>query len=157
MFDLKKDAQRWLDQQTAGIVTGQWADPRAGGESVRAYGERWLKRQVLADNTASTYGTILTNHIYSTLGTMLMDAVNRVDVQSLVKEWQLTAAPSTVEARCSILAIMLRAGVKDRVIPVTPYVDIKLPRSRPRLLSCRSAQRPFSPCARRCRIGTSCS
>ena len=128
MFDLKKDAQRWLDEQTAGLVTGQWADPRAGKESVRAYGERWLERQVLAHNTVATYGTILSNHIYPTLGTMRMAAVNRADVQSLVKEWQLTAAPSTVEARYSILAIMLRAAIKDRVIPVTPCVDIKLPK-----------------------------
>ena len=44
-FTLKKDAQRWLDEQTAGIVTGQWADPRAGRETVNAYGERWLARQ----------------------------------------------------------------------------------------------------------------
>ena len=34
-FTLKKDAQRWLDEQTAGIVTGQWADPRAGRETVQ--------------------------------------------------------------------------------------------------------------------------
>ena len=54
LFNLKKDAQRWLDEQTAGLVTGQWADPRAGRESVRAYGQRWLQRQVLAPNTAST-------------------------------------------------------------------------------------------------------
>ena len=31
MFDLKKDAQRWLDEQTAGLVTGQWADHRPAG------------------------------------------------------------------------------------------------------------------------------
>ena len=41
MFDLKKDARRWLDEQTAGLVTGQWADPQAGRETVRSYGERW--------------------------------------------------------------------------------------------------------------------
>ena len=127
MFDLKKDAQRWLDEQTAGLVTGQWADPRAGKETVRAYGARWLERQVLAHNTLATYGTVLSNHILPTLGNMRMDAVNRSDVQALVKEWTLSAAPSTVEARYSILAIMLRAAVKDRVIPVTPCVDIRLP------------------------------
>lgn len=58
LFALKKDAQRWLDEQTAGLVTGQWADPRAGRETVRAYGTRWLQRQILAPSTASTYATI---------------------------------------------------------------------------------------------------
>lgn len=128
LFDLKKDSQRWLDEQTAGLVTGQWADPRAGRETVRAYGQRWLLRQVLAPNTASTYGTVLTNHILPTMGGMRMDAVNRADVQSLVKEWERTSAASTVAARYAVLAIILRAAVKDRVIPATPCVDITLPR-----------------------------
>lgn len=132
LFVLKKDAQRWLDEQTAGLVTGQWADPRAGRESVRAYGQRWLKRQVLADSTASTYGTILTNHIFPTLGALRMDAINRADIQSLVKEWERSAAARTVEARYSILAILLRAAVKDRVIPATPCVDIRLPKIAPK-------------------------
>ena len=89
MFDLKKDAQRWLDEQTAGLVTGQWADPQAGRETVRAYGERWLARQVLAASTEATYEIVLRNHVFPTFGEMRMDAVNRADVQSLVKEWQL--------------------------------------------------------------------
>jgi len=139
LFVLKKEAQRWLDEQTAGLVTGQWADPRAGRETVRAYGERWLKRQVIADSTASTYGTILSNHIFSTLGAMRMDAINRADVQSLVKEWEGSAAARTVGARYSILAIMLRAAVKDRVIPATPCVDIKLPK-----IEAKSALVPIS-------------
>ena len=45
MFDLKRDAQRWLDEQAAGLVTGQWADPRAGKETFQAYAERWRTRQ----------------------------------------------------------------------------------------------------------------
>lgn len=139
LFVLKKGAQRWLGEQTAGLVTGQWADPRAGRETVRAYGERWLKRQVLADSTASTYGTVLSNHIFPTLGAMRMDAINRADVQSLVKEWEGSAAARTVEARYSILAIMLRAAVKDRVIPATPCVDIKLPK-----IEAKSALVPIS-------------
>lgn len=139
LFGLKKDAQRWLNEQTAGLVTGQWADPRAGRESVRAYGERWLKRQVLADSTASAYATILSNHILPTLGAMRMDAINRADVQLLVKVWEGSAAARTVEVRYSILAIMLRAAVKDRVIPATPCVDIKLPK-----VAAKSALVPIS-------------
>jgi integrase len=132
MFDLKKDAQRWLDEQTAGLVTGQWADPHAGRESVRSYGERWLARQVLAPSTEATYEIMLRNHVFPTMGEMRMNAVNRVDVQTLVKEWQLTAAPSTAQARYLLMAIMFRAAVKDRVLPTTPCVDIKLPKIPPK-------------------------
>lgn len=31
----KADAQRWLDQVTAAVVTGHYVDPRAGRETVR--------------------------------------------------------------------------------------------------------------------------
>lgn len=132
MFDLKKDAQRWLDEQTAGLVTGQWADPQAGRESVRSYGERWLGRQVLAPSTEATYEIMLRNHVFPTMGEMRMNAVNRIDVQALVKEWQLSAAPSTAQARYLVMAIMFRAAVKDRVLPTTPCVDIKLPKIPPK-------------------------
>ena len=116
----------------AGLVTGQWADPQAGRESVRSYGERWLARQVLAPSTEATYEIILRNHVFPTLGEMRMDAVNRADVQMLVKEWQLTAAPSTAQARYLVMAIMFRAAVKDRVLPSSPCVDIKLPKVPPK-------------------------
>ena len=131
-FDLKRDAQRWLDEQTAGLVTGQWADPQAGRETVRAYGERWLARQVLAASTESTYEIVLRNHVFPTFGEMRMDAVNRADVQSLVKEWQLSAAPSTAQGRYLVMAIMFRAAVKDRVLPTSPCIDIKLPKIPPK-------------------------
>ncbi len=86
--------------QTAGIVTGQWADPRAGREAVNAYGERWLVRQMIAPSPAKT--------------------------------WASESGPRTVGGRYSILAILLRAAVKDRVIPASPCVDIKLPKIEPK-------------------------
>lgn len=132
LFVLKKDAQRWLDEQTAGMVTGQWADPRAGKETLRAYGERWLARQVISAGTVTAYMTVLNNHLYPALGATRMDAINRADVQTLVKSWESTAAPRTVEGRYSILAILMRAAVKDRVIPTSPCLDIKLPKVEPK-------------------------
>ena len=51
LFKLKRDAQRWLNEQTAGIVTGQWADPRAGKQTFKTYAENWRTRQVHADTT----------------------------------------------------------------------------------------------------------
>ena len=132
LFDLKRDAQRWLDEQTTGIVTGQWADPQAGKETVRSYGERWRSRQVIATGTASAYATVLLNHVYPVVGSMRMDAIRRADIQTLVKAWESSSAASTVEVRYTILAIMMRAAVKDRVIPASPCLDIKLPRIEPR-------------------------
>ena len=43
---------------------------------------------MLSHYTVATYGTILSTHIYPTLGNMRMDAVNRADTQSLVNSEQ---------------------------------------------------------------------
>lgn len=40
-FDRRTDAQRWLDEQTASVLTGQFVDPRAGRVTFRGCAERW--------------------------------------------------------------------------------------------------------------------
>jgi integrase len=132
MFDLKRDAQRWLDEQTAGLVTGQWADPRAGKETFKAYAERWRKRQVHAPTTQDAFEGILRVHVYPHIGTMRLDAIAPSDVQELVRRWTDSAAPTTVEGRYTILATVFRGAVRDRILPTTPCLDIRLPRATPR-------------------------
>ena len=40
-FERKLDAQRWLDEVTASMVTGQYVDPRAGRVTFEKYAEKW--------------------------------------------------------------------------------------------------------------------
>lgn len=40
-FARRGDAQRWLDQQTASIITGGHVAPRAGRMTVGELAERW--------------------------------------------------------------------------------------------------------------------
>src|SRR4051794_41767100 len=40
-FKRKVDAQRWLDEQTAAMVTGAYVDPRAGRMTFAEYAEQW--------------------------------------------------------------------------------------------------------------------
>ena len=128
LFARKTDAQRWLDEETAALVTGRWVDPRAGRETFEAYAERWRARQIHSPATVASFETILRNHVYPTLGGMPMDAIRSSDVQTLVKAWAGSGAASTVETRYTVLSIVLRAAVRDRVIPESPCVDIKLPK-----------------------------
>lgn len=128
LFKLKRDAQRWLDEQAAALVTGQWADPAAGKQLLKAYAQGWLERQVIAPSTYASYKGALENHVYGELGGMRLDSIRTADVQRLVKKWSDTAAPSTVEFRYLVLAMVMRSAVSERVIPVSPCVKIKLPR-----------------------------
>jgi DNA-binding LacI/PurR family transcriptional regulator len=45
-FARKVEAQRWIDEVTTSIVTGQYVDPRAGKTSFRDYAEQWRAGQV---------------------------------------------------------------------------------------------------------------
>jgi hypothetical protein len=45
-FDRKVDAQRWLDQVTAAVVTGQYVDPKAGSITFTDFYRQWSGRQV---------------------------------------------------------------------------------------------------------------
>lgn len=128
LFKLKRDAQRWLDEQAAALVTGQWADPAAGKQLLKPYAQGWLERQVIAPSTYTSYKGALENHVYGDLGGMRLDSIRTADVQRLVKKWSDSAAPSTVEFRYLVLAMVLRSAVSERVIPVSPCVKIKLPR-----------------------------
>ena len=50
-FDRKVDAQRWLDEVTAAVVTGTYVDPGAGRQTFAEYYAEWSARQVWAPGT----------------------------------------------------------------------------------------------------------
>src|SRR4051812_121614 len=50
-FKRKVDAQRWLDEQTAAMVRGDYVDPKAGAVTFAAFYADWSARQVWAPRT----------------------------------------------------------------------------------------------------------
>ncbi|WP_448611812.1 hypothetical protein [Geodermatophilus sp. URMC 60] len=50
-FKRKADAQRWLDEVTASVVTGSYVDPQAGRATFDSYCRAWSERQVWAPMT----------------------------------------------------------------------------------------------------------
>src|SRR5690348_896060 len=50
-FARKIDGQRWLDEVTASVVTGQYVDPAAGRATFAAYYQQWSARQVWVPGT----------------------------------------------------------------------------------------------------------
>ena len=68
-FRRKLDAQRWLDEQTTAIVSGQYVSPDAARVTVREYGEQWRATQVhrasSADKIESISGCTSTQRLES--------------------------------------------------------------------------------------------
>src|SRR4051794_9544947 len=63
-FKRKVDAQRWLDEQTAAMVTGAYVDPRAGRMTFAEYAEQWRATQVVRPTTGLAYERVLRRHVY---------------------------------------------------------------------------------------------
>ena len=131
-FDRKVDAQRWLDEATADLVTGRYVSPKAGKVTVAEYAERWRLIQAHRATTALHVETMLRRHVYPTLGARPMADVLPSEVQGLVKRLSATLQPSTVAVVHGLLSGVFRAAVADRRIATSPCVGTRLPKAERR-------------------------
>lgn len=134
-FTRKVDAQQWLDEVTASIVTGQYVDPKAGRMTFMEYAERWRKVQVHRPSTAAHFKHLLDRHVYPTLGPRPLATILPSDIQAWVK--RLSAgdaaakrkplAPSTVGVAHSIVSSIMKSAVRDRRLASNPCEGTRLP------------------------------
>ncbi len=126
-FDRKVDGQRWLDETTAAVVTGQYVDPRAGRVTFKEYALGWQESHIGREGTARIVDNALRVHILPALGHMPIASLRRSDVQALVKTLNGTLAPGSVRNVYDVLSRVLSAAVEDRVLGRSPCSRITLP------------------------------
>jgi len=126
-FARRVDAQRWLDEVTTAVVTGQYVDPGAGKETLRAYAERWRAIQSHGRGTEALYARVLRLHVYPVLGDKRLDAVRHSDVVAFLSGLARKGlAANTVRQVHAITRTIFRAAVADRLISVTPFERVEL-------------------------------
>jgi integrase len=127
-FTRKTDAQRWLDEVTASVVTGQYVDPNAGRVTFRAYAEQWRQAAphgaAMRDKVART----LERHVYPVLGDKPIGAIRPTAVQGWVTG--LALAPSSAKVALGYVSSVFRAAVRDRVIMSNPAEGVRPPAAR---------------------------
>ena len=127
-FDRKVDAQQWLDEITTAMVTGTYADPKAGQITFAAFFGEWSARQVWAP------GTVLAMSLAARsvpFGDKPMRQVRRSDVEVWIKSMDAAGlAPGTIKTRYVNVRSVFRAAVRDRVIGMDPTDTVRLPRRR---------------------------
>ena len=127
-FDRKVDAQRWLDEVTAAVVTGTYVDPGAGRQTFTEYYAEWSARQVWAPGTETAMSLAARS---TTFADVQMRTLRRSHVEHWVKSMVSRGlAPGTVHTRTNNVRAVLRGAVADRVIPRDPSEGIALPRRR---------------------------
>jgi len=133
-FARKVDGQRWLDEVTASVVTGQYVDPRAGKVTFREYAELWRAAQVHRPTTQAHTETMLRRHAYPVLGDRPLASILPSDVQAWVKrmvagvDGRAALSPSTVGVVHGIVSGIFRAAVRDRRVVANPCTGTKLPK-----------------------------
>lgn len=127
-FNRKVDAQQWLDEIAAAVVTGTYADPRAGQITFAAFFGEWSARQVWAP------GTVLAMSLAARsvpFGDRPMRLIRRSDVELWIKAMDAGGlAPGTIKTRYVNVRSVFRAAVRDRVIGMDPTDTVRLPRRR---------------------------
>ncbi len=127
-FDRKIDAQRWLDETSASVLTGTYADPQAGRVTFAAFFGEWSARQIWAP------GTVLAMSLAARsvpFGSKPMKLVRRSEVEAWIKSMHAAGlAPGTIKTRYVNVRSVFRAAVKDKVIGSDPTDGVRLPRGR---------------------------
>jgi integrase len=135
-FDRKKDGERWIDEQTAAIVTGQYVDPNAGIITFARFFADWSTRQVWAANTEPAMrlaaGCV-------TFGDVPLKSIRRSHVEGWIKQMQTKdrgegkprgLAPGTIKTRLQNVRTVFRAAVRDKLIISDPTEGVTIPRQR---------------------------
>lgn len=127
-FERKTDAQRWLNEVTASLVTGQYVDPRAGRGSLEEYALQWQASHVGGDASARIVDNALRVHIIPAIGARSLASLRRSNVQSFVKGISEQLGPGSVRNVYDVLRGVLTAAVEDKKITASPCVRITLPK-----------------------------
>jgi integrase len=135
-FGRRVDAQRWIDETTAAVVTGQYVDPKAGKTTVREYAKAWQAAQVTREHTRRNIDIALRLHVLPHIGGRTLGSVRPSDMQALVKTLSASLASGTVGQVYKVARRMFAAAVDDRILAASPCHRIRLPRDdRPEVVA----------------------
>jgi len=119
-FKRKVDATRWLDSQTASIVSGTHVAPRDAQFTVQQWCDMWIEGyKVNRESTVRQARTHIT-HIVSEFGDTLLSALRPSQVKAWVARLQDSHEPSYVYALHSRLSQILSDAAHDGVLGRNP-------------------------------------
>ncbi len=131
-FARKVDAQAWLDEVTAAVVTGTYVDPGAGRITFEQWFAVYAERQTWTASTAASAAQAASS---VTFANVPMGRIAPSHVQQWVKQLQQPAATrkkglaaSTVHTRFAYVHAAFLAAVRDKIISADPCEGAKLPR-----------------------------
>lgn len=126
-FTTKREAEDWLDSETARLVTGEWIDPASGAMTFRSFYLGYADLQLWKPGTRSSADL-------AALSTPFADkpirAITTLHIQAWVKRMDANLAPTTIKTRFTHVRATFRAAVLAKEISADPTAGVKLPARR---------------------------
>ena len=129
-FGRKIDAQRWLDEVTAAVVTGQYVAPNAGRITFREYAEAWRANQAHRPSTQDQVERHLRRHVYPLIGDRPLSSILPSDLKAMLKRLSGDLSPATVSVLYRHVSAIFKAAVLDRRLPSSPCAGVSVPKPR---------------------------
>jgi len=126
-FPRKVDAQRYLDGVTTSVRSGTYVDPQDARTTLATFYAEWSTRQVWAASTARVVDVSVRD---CTFADFELGRLRRSHVEAWVKDMSGRLAASTVRTRVANVRTVLRAAVRDRLLPSDPSERVVLPRTQ---------------------------
>lgn len=129
-FPRRVDAEKWLDEVTASVVTGTYVDPDAGKITFKAFFDEWSARQRWSSGTLDAATRAVRS---TTFRDVPLAKIAPEHVEEWVKEMTLPAATrkeglavSTQKMRLNYVKMTFAAAVRGRRISLDPSADVKV-------------------------------
>lgn len=120
-FHRKAEAQRWLDTETAKLVTGTWVNPKAAKTTVGEWCDTWLAGYGTRKPRTVRQAEVHLAKIKDEFGTRRLDSIRPSEVKSwTVKLRDAGLADSYVYAIHARLAQVFSDAVHDGVLTRSP-------------------------------------
>lgn len=127
-FRTRTDAQRWLDEQTADLVRGDWRDPRSGRVTLGDLAESWYgTTAALKPSTRLSYRSLLDRWVLPRWSKTEVRHVQHGAVAAWAAEVSAETSASTARKVIGALRSILDLAVRDRRIPANPALGVTLP------------------------------
>lgn len=128
-FRTRVEAQRWLDEQTADLVRGDWRDPRSGRVTIGELAETWYgTTAALKASTRLSYRSLLDAWVLPRWGSMEVRRMEHGAVAAWAAEVGARSSASTTRKVIGVLRTILDLAVRDRRIPTNAAFGVTLPR-----------------------------
>lgn len=129
VFDRKRDAEAWEEEQKRRLRSGEWFDPRRGRAALSVVAADWLEsRQTIKRNSLALETGVWRRHIEPRFGKAPVASISTADVSTWVGRLVADGLAPSTAARClGVFRQLLAFAVRDERVAINSAAAVKPP------------------------------